>query len=174
VSGGDAVARARELAEVFDRSFSLPEQLAEGRGKPALAIRTGTDAYLLPLDGLSAVARRAKIVPLPGAPPAQIGLAGIRGGLVSVFSLPALLGYDVAHAEIGWVAVSAGTRPLALGFEVLHGQVAVPPGAIVAAPAGSRRHVSGLVRLAGDTNARGLLDLASIVSRISATPTGGR
>ncbi len=173
MSTSDSASRARELAEAFDRAFALPERVAEESGMPALAIRAGSDAYVLPLDGLSAVSRRAKIVALPGAPLAQVGVAGIRGGLVAVFSLPALLGYDVPVAGLEWIAVTAGARPLALGFEVLEGQIAVPKTAVVAAPTGARRHVTGLVRLDGDATVRGLLDTTSMLARIGVASTGG-
>lgn len=169
MSGGDGTARARALAEAFDRSFALPERVTDERGEAGLAIRVGTDAYLLPLAGLSAVSRRTKIVALPGSPPAQVGLTGLRGGLVSVFSLPALLGYEVAPAAIAWLAVIAGARPMALGFEVLDGQVSLPQASAVVG--GGRRHVAGVVRLDGEAHTRGLLDLASIVSRLGAAPT---
>ena len=168
----DSSSRARELAEAFDRAFELPERVAEERGGAALAIRVGADAYLLPLGGLSAVSRCTKLVELPGAPPGQIGLTGLRGGLVGVFSLPALLGYDVAPAKIAWLAMTAGPRSYALGFEVLDGQVTLPQANIVAGPADGRRHVSGLLRLDGEAHARGVLDVPSIVARLEASSAG--
>lgn len=168
----DGAERARELAEAFDRSFALPERVVEARGPAALAVRTGGDAYVLPLEGLSAVSRMPKVVPLPGSPPAQLGLAGVRGGLVAVFSLPALLGYEVAPTQLAWLVVTAGPRPLALGFELLEGQVAIPNEGVVASPAGGRRHVDGLVRLEGEANTRGVLDLVSMIKWLRAP--GGR
>ena len=169
---GDGAARARELADAFDQSFALPERVVEERGPAALAVRTGGEVYVLPLEGLSAVSRLPKIVPLPGSRSEQLGLAGMRGGLVAVFSLPVLLGYSVPPAQLAWLAVTAGPRPFALGFEVLEGQVTLPHEGFVAAPAGARRHVKGLVRLDGEATTRSVIDLASMVGRLGAS--GGR
>jgi chemotaxis signal transduction protein len=171
MSHPDIAVRARVLAEAFDRSFSVPARVHEVEGRAALAIHVGGDPYLLLLEGLSSVSRSPKIVPLPTGPgsDAQLGIAGIGGALVGVFSLPALLGYDIAPSRLAWLAVSAGRRPVALAFESLDGQTAIPPASIAAAPPGTRRHVAGFVRVADESAARGLLDLGSLLSRLGAS-----
>ncbi|MCW5837368.1 MAG: chemotaxis protein CheW [Labilithrix sp.] len=171
MSARDTAGRARALAEAFDRSFALPARAREEAGRPALAVRVGGDPYLLLLAGLSSVARQRAVVALPGGGRAQLGLAGIRGTLVGVFSLPALLGYEVEAARISWLAVAGGTRPVALAFEELDGQVVVPASSVAAAPPGARRHVAGLAHLPGEHVPRGVLDLGSVLDRVAA-PAG--
>ncbi|MBX3221986.1 MAG: chemotaxis protein CheW [Labilithrix sp.] len=172
MSESEVARRVRELAETFDRSFASPARVREDDGRPGLAVRVGGDPYLLFLEGLSSVSRKKAIVPLPGGSSAQLGVSGIRGALVGVFSLPALLGYDVALARISWLAVAGGARPVALAFEGLDGQVVVPPSSVAAAPSSARRHVSGLAHLAGEPSARGVLDLGSMLARIAAVAGG--
>lgn len=176
MSDAEIARRARALAETFDRSFTVPARVREDEGRAALAVRIGGDPYLLLLEGLAGISRRKSIVPLPGGAPAQLGLSGIRGGLLGVFSLPALLGYEVALSRlsrISWIAVVGGPRPVALAFEELDGQVVVPAASIANAPPSHerRRHVTGLVRLDGESFARGLLDLESMLARLAA-PAG--
>ena len=163
----DIARRARMLAEAFDRSFTVPARVREDEGRSALALRVGGDPYLLLLEGLSGVAKRKRIVPLPGGAPAQLGLSGLRGGLVGVFSMPVLLGYEVALPRLAWLAVTGGPRPVALAFEELEGQVVVPPSSLAAVPPGARRHVAGLVRLDGEPSDRGLLDLGAMLARLA-------
>ena len=166
MSDADIARRARVLAETFDRSFAAPAGVREDEGRPALVIRVGGDPYLLLLEGLSGIARRRRVIPLPGGPPAQLGLSGLRGGLVGVFSMPVLLGYEVAPSRLSWLAVAGRPRPVALAFEELEGQVLVSPSNIAAVPTDARRHVVGLVRLDGEVSDRGLLDLGAMLARL--------
>ncbi|MBX3225774.1 MAG: chemotaxis protein CheW [Labilithrix sp.] len=115
-----------QIAAEFDRAFAEPAVLDRGRGAPALAIRAGGARYVVPLAALSVVGRSPKIVPLPGGGAAQLGLAGIRGSLVVVLSLPALLGR--ANGTHGWIATPAARRGLALAFDELEGQLLLEPG----------------------------------------------
>ncbi|MBX3215122.1 MAG: chemotaxis protein CheW [Labilithrix sp.] len=169
MSDRDIAGSARALAEAFDHSFALPAGVRADDGRPALAVRLGGDPYVLLLGGLSSVARRKVVVPLPGGAHAQLGLAGIRGALVGVFSLPALLGYEVGLERLAWLAVTAGKRPVALAFEELDGQIVVADADVAAAPPGARRHVAGLARLAGEPAPLGVLDLGSMLDRFAAS-----
>jgi chemotaxis signal transduction protein len=163
--------RARELAKAFDRSFQLPVVHASDDGRAALAIQAGGDGYLIPLAGLSNVARAPRIVRLPASSAAvgQLGIAGIGGRLTGVFSLPALLGYDVTAPPPAWIAVIGEARPVALAFDLLEGHVVVPAMRIAGTvtPGGARRHVTGVVLLSGETSQRGVIDLDSIRSRLA-------
>ena len=141
MSDTDIARRARVLAETFDRSFAAPVRVREDEGRPALVIRVGGDPYLLLLEGLSGIAKRKRVVPLPGGAPAQLGLSGLRGGLVGVFSMPVLL----------------------------EGQVVVSPSNVAAVPADARRHVAGLVRLDGEASDRALLDLGAMLARLGSS-----
>lgn len=179
MSAPDMSKRARGLAEAFDRSFQLPALRHAEEGRAALAIHAGGHPYLLPVEGVSMVSRAPKIVPLPlrlatppTSPRSQLGLAGIRGELVGVFSLAGLLGHD-APDKASWLAVARGDRPVALAFEALDGQVVVPTASIIEGTTEPRPrpHIVSLVLLAGETSARGLLDLESLVVRLS--PSGG-
>jgi hypothetical protein len=110
--------RAKELAAIFDRSFAEPMLGHRARPNLALSILVGGAVYLLPLKEVTLVSRAPKIVPLPNGTALQLGIAGLRGSLVTVFSLAALLGEPAVHAA--WVAV---VREVAFAFDALDGQV---------------------------------------------------
>ena len=113
------MSRAKELASAFDRSFAEPARDDRERRPLALTIIAGGSPYLLPLADVTFVARAPRIVALPNGSPLQLGIAGVRGNLVTVFSLTALLGQGpVASPE--WIAV---TRGIAIAFDALEGQV---------------------------------------------------
>lgn len=115
--------RAKELAAAFDQSFAEPARVQRSDRALALAIVAGGASYLLPLAEVSVIARAPKIVPLPNGRANQLGLAGLRGSLVTVVSLSALLGQPVSR--VGWLAV---VRGVALGFESIDGQVELTTG----------------------------------------------
>ena len=110
--------RARELAAAFDRSFAEPIRADRVQPHLALSIFVGGAVYLLPLKEVSLVSRTPKIVPLPNGPALQLGIAGLRGSLVTVFSLAALLGEPVVRAD--WLVV---VRDVAFAFDSLDAQI---------------------------------------------------
>jgi hypothetical protein len=110
--------RARELAAAFDRSFAEPILVDRAKPHLALSILVGSAVYVLPLKEVTLVARTPKIVPLPNGPALQLGIAGLRGNLVTVFSLAALLGEPVVRAD--WLVV---VRDAAFAFDALDGQI---------------------------------------------------
>lgn len=159
-------ARVRRLADAFDRTFAEPHRPRESDGRPALAIRIDGDGYVIVASSLASVGKSGAIVALPGGPPEQLGIAGIRGELVTVFSLPLLLGYAGRTATHGWLAVIAGPRPIAVAFPELESQCVLRD-AEVSAPKAARRHVEGVVLLPNEATPRGLLDLRSVVARVA-------
>jgi chemotaxis signal transduction protein len=110
--------RARTLAAAFDRSFAEPIVVERAKPSFALSIDVGGGAYLLPLNAVTLVSRTPKIVPLPNGPALQLGIAGLRGHLVTVFSLAALLGEPVMRAD--WLVL---VRDVAFAFDSLDGQI---------------------------------------------------
>lgn len=166
MSGSDLAARARALAAAFDGAFAEPERARDEAPEAALAVRTGGRPYVVMMTGLASVARRGKIGPLPGGPPSQLGLTGIGGVVVVVFSLPSVLGHEVPPSDLEWLVVAGGQRALALAFEQLDGQITVPRASISQAPTGLQRHVVGLVQLEDEPTPRPVLDMASVLLQL--------
>ena len=88
----DLSATLSDLRIAFDRGFQEPIAMGSEAGHLILAIRVERDAFALRVDELAAVSRAPKIVPIPSRASALIGLSGIDGRLVGVYSLAVLLG----------------------------------------------------------------------------------
>jgi purine-binding chemotaxis protein CheW len=58
----------------------------------ALRVTVRGERYALPLDSITAVYDRTPIIPVPCTPPFVAGIANIRGHIIPVLDLAALLG----------------------------------------------------------------------------------
>jgi purine-binding chemotaxis protein CheW len=155
--------RAAELREAFDRAFAAPPAGAAPETVGLLLVWVGAAPYALRVSDLSGLVRRRKVAPLPGGRVELLGVAGIRGSLVSVYGLAALLGHATAPLETPWLALSASPDPVALAFEELEGFLRVEAAELFGAnTAGlARNHVREVVRVGKTT--RGVIDARGAV-----------
>jgi chemotaxis signal transduction protein len=143
--------RAAELRTAFDRARAVPfASEAAGRIESFLAIRVCGDAYAIRISEISGLANDRKIVPLPGAISELIGVAGIRGTLIAVYSLASLLGYGAEAVPGRWLALCGAGEPVALAFSQFEGYVMVPTQQVCAAEGKDeiRTHVTHVVHAA--------------------------
>ncbi len=119
--------QAQALRRDFDASFAEPPTAhARDSAEDFLAVRIGGDAYALRLvqvRGLVAV-RRITRVPSPSAE--LLGLAGVRGMVAPVYSLPALLGYPES-TTLSWMVLAGASEWIGLAFERFDAQVRARP-----------------------------------------------
>lgn len=166
--GRDGSELARELRAAFDASFAeAPPRPADD--VPLLEVEVGEDVLAVPLTGLAAVVERAPIASLPGAPPSVLGLAGVRGELLSVHSLAALLGRTDHREGSRPLLVVHGTDQAALAVDRVRGLVRLPRASLPAAGAG---RLVGVSEHAGTTWT--VLDLGAAVAALQrrARPAG--
>src|SRR5258708_35401527 len=94
---------AAGLRDTFDRSYTLrPASAGIEQTENLLVIRMAGDPYALRVGEISGLTNTNQIVPLPGRIPELLGIAGIPGGLISVYSLPTLLGYAGLPHQSPW------------------------------------------------------------------------
>ncbi|WP_437878546.1 chemotaxis protein CheW [Sorangium sp. So ce513] len=126
--------RLAALRDAFDASFAAPALPCADEPARALAIRAGDRRLLARIDELAAVEPCRRIVPLAGGPPGLLGLAGLRGRLVAVYDLAALVGgrprAGVADAAAGpaprWLLVCAESPDVALAIDEIEGHASLP------------------------------------------------
>ncbi len=119
--------RAAELRHAFDAAFAQPTVASvETASEGFLLVRIDATGYALRLSEIAGVFAGRKIVPLPSTLGEQLGLTAVRGAILPVYDLGALLGRARASAP-RWLAVTASTPPLALAFDALerHARVAL-------------------------------------------------
>lgn len=124
--------RAAALRREFDAAFAVAQAAGGEERVPLLGLRIRGDAYAVPLTALRGLAGDWQAVPLPGASPALHGLAGIRGELVPVYDLGAVLGYP-GNEACRWLALLAGGQPLAVAFAGCTGITHIPASELAAA-----------------------------------------
>jgi chemotaxis signal transduction protein len=144
-------AQAVQLRNAFDRARALPLVAAAVEGiENLLAIRVSGDAFAIRLSEISGLATDRKIVAVPSLIPELLGVAAIRGRLVPVYSLPALLGYGANAGQGRWLALCGTEEPVGLAINDFEGYVRVPLARVYAAEqkddAGA--HVKHVVRAA--------------------------
>lgn len=144
--------RVAELRASFDAAFALAPPEASAASIGLLAIRVGKDGYAIRMTDLSDVQAARRVVPLPGGRSELIGLAGIRGRLVPVYSLAALLGQAETQAWT-WLAICGTEQPIGLTFDELEGYLQASPADLYAAAESerSRGHVREVLRKDGTT-----------------------
>jgi purine-binding chemotaxis protein CheW len=142
-------AKAAELRSVFDQSRAAPlSSGAQEQAEDLLAIRVARDAYAIRVSEISGLATGKKIVGFPSPIPELLGVAGIRGALVPVYSLAMLLGYNAETQRTRWLALCGTEDPFALVFSDFEGYVRVSLTQLYAAEQKdvARTHVHYVVR----------------------------
>jgi chemotaxis signal transduction protein len=120
-------AKAAELRNAFDRARAVPwETAAVEQIENLLAIRVSGDALAIRLSEISGLATDRKIVAFPSPIPELLGVAAIRGRLIPVYSLAALLGYSANASHGRWLALCGTEEPVGLAINDFEGYVQVP------------------------------------------------
>ena len=119
---------------MFDRERAVPfSSDAEVRTESLLAIRVSRDAYAIRVSEISGLATDRKIVAFPSPISELLGVASIRGTLVSVYGLAALLGYEFEAKQVRWLTLCGTEEPFALAFSDFEGYVRIPQTQLYAA-----------------------------------------
>lgn len=156
-----------EMRRLFDESFAVASAGRPAALEPMLAIGAGGEPFALRVREISGLAvNNEKVVPVPSRVPELLGLTGIRGVVIPVFSLARLLGFDAEGGPTRWL-VFAGERqtPIALAFETMERLFEVSSSEIFARQdASAHRYVGATVRT--DTTLRGVISIPALVEHI--------
>jgi purine-binding chemotaxis protein CheW len=126
IGSSSGVDKAAELRSAFDRARAIPfSSHAVERMESLLGIRVCGDAYAIRVSEISGLANARKIVEFPSAVPELLGVAGVRGVLIPVYSLAALLGYNEEVVPGKWLALCGIEEPVGLTFNDFEGHVMV-------------------------------------------------
>ena len=160
--GGDVQDLLAQLRIRFDESFALPSTSRAADSEDVLALRLSGDSYAFRIRQAAGIFARRKVVPLAGAPGELVGICGVRGQVVPVFHLAALLGRP-RDDEWRWLALSDG---IGLTFDDLEGLARIPAGDFlpIAAAGASSLHITEAVR--HKDRILPVLDLASLGAAI--------
>jgi chemotaxis signal transduction protein len=118
--------KAAKFRQAFDLSFALPPPQASQEVEDLLTIRVAGDPYAIRLRDIAGMVAGRRVVPVPAVTLDLLGLAGIRGGLVSVFGLASILGYGQAPGSPRWMILCGAEEPIALAFSDFEGYLRLP------------------------------------------------
>ena len=114
--------RLDELRESFDSSFSRPPPPQKDPGEALLRLRVGGAPLAVRLGQLSGLHLMPRLVRLPNSPASLLGVAGLRGQLVAVHDLAALLGLQTGEPA-RWLLLAGGARRVGLAASGFEGQL---------------------------------------------------
>jgi chemotaxis signal transduction protein len=123
-------------------------------------VRAGGEHYALPVGGVREIAKLGQVTPVPGAPGAVLGVWNLRGDVMAVLDLAALLGLAGNAEPSRIVVVENGERHGGLAVEAVL-DVGPIPESLEPADSG---HLSGAVLI--ERTPVGVLDLDAVLATV--------
>jgi chemotaxis signal transduction protein len=162
--------RSAAMRAEFDQSFAAPRSAPHTSAVELLAIRVAGQAYALRLSEVGFVAANRRVVRLPSPQPTLAGLSSVRGMIMAVYDLGAILGHP-RNPSPRWLIQASRAEPIALAFEAFEGQLRVDAGQIAMSerPADPAHARGGVVvhQIVGlDGPARSLIDVSAVIATI--------
>ena len=127
-------------------------------------VRVGEEHYALPIEEVTEVSELPVRTPVPGAPSTVLGVASLRGQVIPVADLSAILGLGRSERPARMVVAQVGGQRAGLAVDAVTDVGALPA---ASEPAGGR-HLTGAALVEGDLV--GLLAVGSVLDAIG----GGR
>lgn len=160
-----AASRALELRQTFDASFAAPRALGRAELEKLIVLQVGALQLACRVQQITRIEANRKVVPLSDGAPGLVGIAGIRGKLVPVYSLATVLGIGGGKAT-PWLAICGDEEPIAFSFDRLERYVHAPAGDLCAVSEGAELagHMRELLRTSAATYQ--VLDLDSVLLAI--------
>ena len=156
-----------EMRNAFDQTYALPLSASEtAQSENLLVFRLAGDPYAIRTREIKGLASDRKIIALPTSIPELLGLAGIRGELVPVYSLAALLGYMRDANQPRWLALCGEEKPIGISFNHLDGYIRFPSAQIC--PSRQQITPQGLIQDVArtDDEVRSIVNIPSVMEAI--------
>jgi chemotaxis signal transduction protein len=135
---------ARALREAFDADFAAaPPSGPRADEVPLLVVRAGGTLLAVRVMETGGLVAPGRIEPVPSGRRELLGVTGLRGTLLAVYSLGRLLGLDDAGEAPRWLLLAGGAARVGLACGALEAHRRVPVAAVEMATgaAGALREV---------------------------------
>jgi chemotaxis signal transduction protein len=113
------------LRAEFDRAFAVAPVVADDTHESVLIVQVGGDPYALRLSQIAALFADKRVTWLPGPVRELLGVVAVRGAILPVYDLSALLGYAPASAPRWFVTAPVFAPDGASAGHALHVALAV-------------------------------------------------
>jgi chemotaxis signal transduction protein len=157
---------AAAMRETFDRGFAEAMLRERDDGHDYLVVSVAADTFALRLADITSVVVDRRIIPVPSPVAEMLGVVGVRGSIVPVYSLSGLLGFGVRDDGPRWLALAGDGSTVALAFERLHGLARTSRDDV--APVTSKQNINSYIVATvrtGDSRI-GVVDVPSLVGEI--------
>jgi chemotaxis signal transduction protein len=135
-----------ELRSSFDQTFQQARVERDHELVHLLVVRIGAARFALKVCDLAGLARAQTIVPIPATDPGLLGLAGLKGRLVAVYSLAAEIGTAaLTTAPDRWIVLCRCDRGIALAFNAAEGTMMARISDLFPAEHGAPMHATDAV-----------------------------
>lgn len=114
-----------DLRREFDNSFASNPETPGGRRAVFLNISVAGEALAVATLDITGLAKRKRVVALPTKVTGLLEIMALRGNLIPVYDLAALLGLPASGGAKGWVLFALRETPVALAFDEFEGQVEI-------------------------------------------------
>ena len=153
------------LRRAFDEAFADARGVADADVEDFLAIEVGGAPYAVRVSEVAGLYRNRTISPLTSRTPHLLGMIGVRGALVPVFDLGALLGHPDRQAP-RWLVLARGGAAVGLAFDNLETHLRLPARDVSRPGEGAsvRLHIGGVVRTGGTV--RPIVRIESVLGAI--------
>jgi chemotaxis signal transduction protein len=162
-------ATAATLRRHFDEAFAAPAASMAEALEHLLAIRVGSDPFALRLSEIAGLYVGVKVVPVPSPVSQLLGIVGIRGMMVPIYDMAALLRYPL-EANSRWFVLARAPHPVGFAFDTFESHLQVSQASLAGSngegpgTGGTVQHMRGTVRAAGAL--RPIIHLASMLEII--------
>lgn len=163
----DELAGAAELRAAFDAAFARPAGAPARDTVALLGLRVGGEAVAVRVLETAGIMAARPIVPVPSPRAELLGVSGVRGAVVPVYSLARLLGRADDGAPRWIVLAAAGAERVGLAVVTFERHLVVPGAAVrPAAQAGAAGgHAPEVLHAGGEV--RPVLSVPSLVRAIT-------
>ena len=159
--------RLAELREQFDDSFTRPLAKAAAPAHKLLAIQAGEGHFALRLEESAGIHACPKVVPLPASSSALLGIVGVRGRLLAVYRLAALLGVPPGSLLPRWLVVARADEQVAFAVDNIEAYLHVGAADIYPRSAHTAAHDEfSRELLSYNASLRPVLSIAALVAAI--------
>lgn len=142
------LSRAESLRRVFDESFAHTPLLGLESSDGFIAFRLGGDPYAVRINEVAELLKGRTVVSMPSTRAEFLGLARLRGGIISVYSLGGILGHAVPTEAPRWLLMATAAHFVAFAIDNFEGYLGVAPSNILPSPSGvGRAHLREVARV---------------------------
>lgn len=155
-----------QLKTEFDRAFAEPLRTQDSEFENFVGFNIEDAVFVLRMTEIKGLVQCKKVIPLPSADSHFIGITGVQGQLIPVYSLASILGYSKNNEEDRWLVLCEDKERIGFLLEDLQGYIRILASDLSASEKLEKKQesISGAIHFG--SKVAGIVNLSSIVKNI--------